>query len=118
LVVDDDEATRHVLTEMLSAHGYYVIEATNGREALAWLDGMRPDAILLDLVMPIMDGFEFLDIHLEHPDRRVIPVIILCGVLPTDRRCKETSSLRFMAKPFTEDQVIAAIQAECGHLTA
>lgn len=118
LVVDDDPATRTLLGHILAAHGYLVIEAAHGRQALERLDGVTPDAILLDLAMPVMDGFEFLRLHRAHPQRGAIPVIVLSGVPPQDQRCVEMPSVRFVAKPFTEGQVIAAIHAECGHLTA
>jgi CheY-like chemotaxis protein len=116
LVVDDDAATRGVVTDMLAVHGYDVIAAANGQEALSWLDAIRPDAILLDLVMPVMDGFEFLRVHFQHPQRRAIPVIVLSGVSRNDHRWVQVPSVRVVSKPFTEAQLVAAIEAECGHI--
>lgn len=59
LVVDDDPDVRERTREMISRDGFQVIEAGNGREALARLETERPDVILLDLLMPEMDGFAF-----------------------------------------------------------
>lgn len=113
LIVEDDAATRNVVSDILTAQNYHVIAAANGQEALSWLDGIRPDAILLDLVMPVMDGFEFLRIHFDHPQRRTIPVIVLSGMPADDRRWTAVPSVRVVSKPFTADQLIAAVDAEC-----
>ena len=60
LMVEDDPATREVLRRMLESDGWSVKEASNGREALACVEQCRPGLIVLDLMMPEMDGFEFL----------------------------------------------------------
>jgi signal transduction histidine kinase/CheY-like chemotaxis protein len=78
LLVDDDEAMRHV-TRVALEHGGWRIsgEAENGREALARLRQTRPDAIVLDLVMPEMDGFEFLVEMRSRAEWRDIPVLVV-----------------------------------------
>jgi CheY-like chemotaxis protein len=60
LVVDDDASTRSLMTRILSAEGYLVFEAEHGQRALEIVPECRPDLILLDLMMPVMDGFTFL----------------------------------------------------------
>ena len=112
LVVDDDEPTRCVINDMLSTQGYCVTEASNGKEALACLDQLTPDVILLDLAMPVMDGFQFLREHRAHPRRGSIPVIVISGISPHHHRCMEMPIVRFISKPFTEEQLVAAIEAE------
>ncbi len=77
LVVDDDPATRELLSRELGRAGWRVAEATNGREAVAMLEHRRPMAILLDLMMPTMNGFQFLDAIRDRPDRTDIPVVVL-----------------------------------------
>jgi CheY-like chemotaxis protein len=79
LVVDDHEDTRAVVGHFLEDAGLKVVLAGNGEEAEARLDEAIPDAILLDLVMPVMDGVTFLTRLREHPERNNLPVIICTG---------------------------------------
>ena len=77
LVVDDDVTVRQLLRRMLEAEGYTVAEADNGRVALARLDDVSPSLILLDLMMPEMDGFEFVS-ELRRDERwRAIPIVVI-----------------------------------------
>ena len=77
LLVEDDTDTREVMTRILQKAGQQVIEATNGREALNLLSVKRPTIILLDLMMPVMDGFDFLLEMRTHTEWQDIPVIVL-----------------------------------------
>jgi len=77
LLVEDDADTRDVMTRILQKANWEVIEAGNGREALHLLSGMRPALILLDLMMPVMDGFDFLLEMRTHAEWQDIPVIVL-----------------------------------------
>jgi len=113
LVVEDHEFAREALGALLSTMGYDVIEAANGREALAEAArGARPDLILLDLMMPVMDGFEFM--KRQRGDWRLctIPTIVVTGVASHDPRCLEMPVVRFLRKPYTFEQLLAAIHAE------
>jgi DNA-binding response OmpR family regulator len=77
LIVEDDTALRELLRRMLEREGYAVLEAEHGRAALDRLRDGTPGIILLDLMMPVMDGFEFL-VELRREDAwRGIPVIVL-----------------------------------------
>jgi CheY-like chemotaxis protein len=114
LVIEDHELARRALAKLLSTMGYEVVEAANGREALATLaTEARPDAILLDLVMPIMDGWEFM--KRQRLDWRLctIPTIVISGVPSHDPRCLEMPIVRLLPKPYTLEQLMAAIEAEC-----
>jgi signal transduction histidine kinase/CheY-like chemotaxis protein len=77
LVVEDDAETRMMMRRLLIGEGWKVAEARDGREALARMGGERPDLILLDLMMPEMDGFEFLAACRKMPEFGGIPVIIV-----------------------------------------
>jgi CheY-like chemotaxis protein len=77
LIVEDDHATREILRRMLEPFGYHVVEARHGREALRELAGAPPDLILLDLMMPEMDGFDLLTSIRSNPQLSDIPVIII-----------------------------------------
>ena len=77
LVVEDDEATREILRRTLEKSGWQVTEAENGRVALEKLDAGMPDLILLDLMMPEMDGFEFMQALRRRPDGKRVPVVVV-----------------------------------------
>ena len=77
LVVDDDETTRDMLRRTLTREGWSVREAVNGAQGLAEAAGKRPSVILLDLMMPEIDGFEVLSKLRQDPDLRDIPVIVV-----------------------------------------
>jgi CheY-like chemotaxis protein len=77
MVIEDDPAARELLVRLLHRVGWQVIEAENGKMALQRLEKYQPDLILLDLMMPEMDGFEFI-IHLrQHPVYSSTPVVVL-----------------------------------------
>jgi CheY-like chemotaxis protein len=77
LVVDDDAGLRQLLRRMLEPEGYAVVEAANGREALERLRDVSPSVILLDLMMPEMDGFEFVAEVRRHEGWRAIPIVVI-----------------------------------------
>jgi len=74
LVVDDEEGLRLLYEEVLKAEGYEVLTARNGREAIQQLEAGKPDLIILDIVMPVMDGMEALG-RIVGKDRK-IPIIL------------------------------------------
>jgi two-component system, response regulator, stage 0 sporulation protein F len=74
LLVEDEESLRLLYEEELKAEGYEVITAGNGKEALLQLEGIKPDLIILDIVMPVMDGMETLGRIMGR--KRNIPIII------------------------------------------
>jgi CheY-like chemotaxis protein/anti-sigma regulatory factor (Ser/Thr protein kinase) len=77
LVVDDDAGLRELLRRMLEPEGYAVVEAENGRVALERLRDVSPSVILLDLMMPEMDGFEFVAEFRRHEAWRAIPIVVV-----------------------------------------
>jgi signal transduction histidine kinase/DNA-binding response OmpR family regulator len=77
LIVEDDDGTRDLLRKTLERGGWNVAEAQNGRIALDRIRDAQPDLILLDLMMPEMDGFEFLTELRKEPDWRTIPVVVI-----------------------------------------
>ncbi len=87
LVVEDDDDSRMVMRRALEAEGWKVQDAANGRVALEYLNSGRPSIILLDLMMPEMDGFEFLEQLRRRPEAKNIPVIVVTAkdLTPEDR---------------------------------
>ena len=111
LVVDDDVDIRSVMCELLTDEGYQVKTAVNGREALAKLSSWRPDVILLDLMMPIMDGWTFLTTQQSSQQLRRIPVILMSAshtLTPGDERLPVAD---VVAKPFEIDTVLTKVAA-------
>jgi len=88
LLVEDDDSTREMMHEMLAREGWAVDEAINGVAALAQMETNTPELILLDLMMPEMDGFEFARRLRERPVWRDIPVVVLTAkdITEEDRR--------------------------------
>jgi CheY-like chemotaxis protein len=77
LIVDDDAGLRQLLRRMLEPEGYAIVEAENGRIALERLRGVSPSVIVLDLMMPEMDGFEFVTEFRRHEAWRAIPIVVV-----------------------------------------
>jgi CheY-like chemotaxis protein len=80
LIVEDDTPTRDLLRRLLEGEGWRVAEAANGREGLARLDDLRPAVILLDLMMPEMDGFEFVAALRHRPEPPRVPIIVVTAL--------------------------------------
>ncbi len=101
LVVDDEYSIAEVLELALTDAGHEVVIATNGRQAVERLKEQRPDLILLDFMMPIMDGADMLKAIREDPARREIPVILMSSLpeaaVPESAKGAYTAFLR---KPF------------------
>lgn len=84
LVVDDDPAARDIVGRGLRRDGWTVVEAEHGRSAILKVEESVPSLILLDLMMPEMDGFEFITALHEQPDWREIPIIVITSMDVTD----------------------------------
>jgi CheY-like chemotaxis protein len=113
LVVDDERLIRDVLGELLRDAGYEVANAENGRVALAVLETRLVDVILLDLMMPVMDGFAFRARQLEDPGLAHIPVIVLSASYNVGARLGRVSPASYLSKPFDLGIVLHAVEAAC-----
>lgn len=102
LVVEDDDDVRDLLVETVERAGYEVAFARHGGEALAWLAAHRPAAIVLDLMMPVVDGWTVL----SKLDRR-IPVVVLSAVAQRD--VVLPPAVMFLPKPVRKDALLQAI---------
>ena len=118
LVIEDDEDTRDVLTMLLTVLGLEVREARNGRDALEVLKTWRPDFIVLDLMMPIMNGWAFRSEQKRMPEARDIPVIVLSARQPPFRPEDELDVAELLPKPFELDTFLAAVARHCPGLAA
>jgi class 3 adenylate cyclase len=113
LAVDDDALNRDMLMRRLDKLGYEVVEAANGREALAKLKDGNFDLVLLDIVMPDLDGFQALEYIKADPRLKHIPVIMLTALddVESTVRCIEAGAEDFVPKPFNPVLLRARITA-------
>ena len=113
LLVEDDSALRDVLADILTDEGYEVDCATNGREALDRLSGSgpSPDLIVLDLLMPVMDGWAFRDAQRQSPRLARIPTVVLSASYPPDgRRIRSLEAEAVLSKPVGMERLLGALE--------
>ena len=112
ILVVDDEVKNVKLLEALLPRGYEVVKAFNGEEALLQAQQERPDLILLDIMMPVMDGFEVCKILKDNADTRLIPVVIMTALGQVEDRIKgiEAGADDFLTKPVHRDELLARIR--------
>ncbi len=113
LIVDDDHHIRTTLRGILEEEGYRVASATNGREALDLLDRTRPCVVLLDLKMPLMDGWEFAAALGQNTEWSAIPIVIISAYLGTKSLPREISPIACLDKPILLDTLLAAVSKVC-----
>jgi CheY-like chemotaxis protein len=92
LIAEDNPVNRELLRELLESHGYAVAEATNGREALSEIENTHPDILLLDLGMPVLDGFATVRRIRENPALAALPVLAVTAYAMQGDREKVLSS--------------------------
>ena len=107
LVVDDEPAIRELIVAVLEDEGYAAIAAGSGPRALELLPHERPDLVLMDIMMPEMDGREALRRMREHPEWGRIPVVMMSAAFAPDRIGQRVSA--FLPKPFDLDHLLATV---------
>ena len=111
LVVDDQEAIRDTLQVALDDEGFTVECASNGREALDILERWTPCVILLDLMMPVMDGWAFCEE--QRRTGNLTPVVLLSAAGGLEDEQRALGAAAVIAKPFDIDRVISTIERVC-----
>jgi CheY-like chemotaxis protein len=116
LVVDDDPDVRDLTERLLVAHGYDVILAAHGRDGIQRLVDRCPDLIVLDLNMPVMDGWNFRAEQRYLPDatRKAAPVLVLSGKDDAETQAERMQAVGVIKKPFDPDDLLAAVSAAIG----
>ena len=112
LSVDDEQDVTDLVQFNLTRAGYEVITASTGREALACVSLRRPDLILLDLMLPDIDGFGICEILRREPSTAAIPIVILTAWATTDARSLglELGALDYLTKPFSPRELTARVK--------
>ncbi len=108
LVVDDESDIRDAVAEVLADEGYVVHGAGDGAEALRKARAVRPSVVLLDLMMPGMNGWEFRAAQKGDPDIQDIPVIVLSAL----GRVSGIDAADYIQKPFDLDRLLTAVRAQ------
>jgi CheY-like chemotaxis protein len=112
LVVDDHLPTVQLIRTALEGLGMEVRTATNGAECLLSIHEQRPDLVILDVMMPVMDGFQALDVLQQSKETQEIPVIVLTA-RSSDRdvaRAWRSGVTSYLTKPFSIDQLVTLVQ--------
>ena len=110
LVVEDDPAIRGLLADALEGEGYSVDAASHGLEGLTMARQNPPRAVVLDLMMPVMDGWTFLRERKKQPTLEGVPVVVLSAARELGlQEAKELGASAFLAKPFDLDALLALI---------
>jgi CheY-like chemotaxis protein len=109
LVVDDDPAIRDLLTDALQDEGYLVTTAANGAEAVEVIDRNRPWLVLLDMRMPVLDGWGFARVMRERGVR--LPIVVMTAAENAQRWCDEVGGDACLPKPFDLNDLFGAVAA-------
>jgi CheY-like chemotaxis protein len=111
LVVEDREVDRLGMEAVLRGRGYNVLVASDGKEALEVAINNHPGLILLDMLMPRVDGWDFLKIRKQDPALRGIPVIVVTGVsIASDEWARAAGASGCLKKPVDVEELIAKIE--------
>ena len=112
LVVDDTPIVMNLLMDILSAEGFQVRSANNGKLALNLIAAKPPQLILLDINMPGMDGFEVCRRLKAQEETRKIPVIFISGLMGLDEKVKgfQLGAVDFISKPFQREELLARVR--------
>jgi len=106
LIVDDELDIRETIAELLRLEGHEPFEATDGEQALVRCRQLRPDLVLLDLMMPGMNGWDFRRAQLRDPIIAAIPVVVVSAVA----RSRDLPADGFLQKPFSLDDLLALVR--------
>lgn len=117
LAVDDNEDLLALLSEALSDAGFDVVTCSRSREAYQVAKAAQPDVVLLDILMPAMNGWEVLNVFLLDRDLRKVPVVLMTAGAPEARRRLaglEEHDISILAKPFNIDRLIEYVEQALG----
>ena len=110
LVVDDDRAIRDVVSETLGLEGYEVDTASNGLEALAKMREQVPDAVVLDLMMPGLDGWGFVERCRTEPSLDEVPIVVMSAGHRAATVANQIGAAGYISKPFDLDELLEAVE--------
>ncbi len=112
LVVEDQEDNRRILRDLLTSAGYEIIQAENGEEALAAAARERPDLILMDIQLPLLDGYEATRRIKADPELRAIPIIAVTSYALSgyEGKARAAGCDAYVSKPYSPRALLAKIR--------
>lgn len=112
LVAENEETNRHLMEQILILAGYACVLATNGLEALCALDLERVDLVLLDLSMPVLDGYRTTELIRQRPDGAELPIVAVTAHAMSDNRARALRSgcTDYLVKPFRPRELVGLIE--------
>jgi two-component system cell cycle response regulator DivK len=112
LVVEDQEDNRRIMRDLLTSAGYELIEATTGEEGVRLAEQNHPDLILMDIQMPVLDGYEATRRIKARPELRSIPIIVVTSYALSgdEAKAKAAGADAYVAKPFSPRALLATIR--------
>jgi CheY-like chemotaxis protein len=113
LIVDDDAGIRQLITLFLEHKGYQAASVANGQEALDHLRNSRAELILLDLMMPVMNGVEFRHAQQQDPRLAAIPVVVMSAAENITTQAPQLTADSYLPKPIDFDTLSALVEQHC-----
>jgi two-component system cell cycle response regulator DivK len=112
LVVEDQDDNRRIMRDLLTSAGFDLIEATNGEEGVRMAKGDRPDLILMDIQMPVLDGYAATRRIKALPELRDTPIIVVTSYALSgdDVKAREAGADDYVSKPFSPRELLAKIR--------
>lgn len=114
LVVDDDEAIAEFVAVILAERGYQVRTACNGRQALDLLRETPPQVLLLDLMLPLMDGWDLAQTMRESPTLKDVPVVVMSAHNDVPEEAQAVGAVAYLHKPFDLDELFSCVATYAG----
>jgi two-component system cell cycle response regulator DivK len=116
LVVEDQEDNRRILRDLLGNAGYKLIEAESGEEALTAIDAQRPDLILMDIQLPVMDGYEAARRIKSNPEMKAVPIIAVTSyaLAGDEAKARAAGCNAYVSKPFSPRALLAKVREYLG----
>ena len=112
LVVEDQEDNQRILRDLLTSAGYEIVQAENGEEALTAVARERPDLILMDIQLPLLDGYEVTRRIKANPALRAIPIIVVTSYALSgdETKAKAAGCDAYVTKPYSTRALLAKIR--------
>ena len=119
LVVEDQEDNRRILRDLFANAGYELIEAESGEDALTAVETQRPDLILMDIQLPVMDGYEATRRIRSNPDMKAVPVIAMTAYALAGDEAKALAAgcTAYVTKPYSPRALLAKVQEHLALVT-
>jgi two-component system, cell cycle response regulator DivK len=116
LVVEDTEDNRQILRDLLGMAGYDMVEAHDGAEGVAKAAEHRPDLILMDIQMPVMDGYEATRRIKANPELKAIPIVAVTSYALSgdEQKTRDAGCDAYIAKPYSPRQMLAKVREILG----